>query len=227
MFRESTRYHNGQLVKDLSFLNRDLSRVVAVGTTPEHYALNRDNAVVVPKWKGDPKDKGLIAIIPFLESIGIYNPPDVRPIISSYIDKDVALEYGKAEAEAKRQSIEEWERKGGRRKSAPSFLGQLLGTSGSTMTSGDKPPLSFLEKKRLEAQRNYRLDQEYLKKNEESIKKWLEEQQEANLKAMGSGTLMGAFWGWGKPPSSEEGNPASSDEMSKPDERAVPATEKT
>jgi hypothetical protein len=61
----------------------------------------------------------------------------------------------------------------------------------------------------LEAQRNYRLDQEYLKKNEESIKKWLEEQQEANLKALGSSSLLGAFTGWGQPPpsSSGEGNP--------------------
>jgi hypothetical protein len=65
-------------------------------------------------------------------AIGIYNPPDVRPIIGAYIDKDVVQEYSKAEAESKRQLIEEWERSGGRRKSAPSFLGKLFGTSGST-----------------------------------------------------------------------------------------------
>ena len=63
----------------------------------------------------------------------------------------------------------------------------------------DKPPLSYLEKKRLEAQRNYRLDQEYLKRNEESIKKWLQDQQDAGLKALGSSSLFGALTGWGKP----------------------------
>lgn len=36
-------------------------------TDPEHVSKNTENAVVVPKWKGDPKDKGLVAMIPFLE----------------------------------------------------------------------------------------------------------------------------------------------------------------
>lgn len=48
------------------------------------------------------------------------------------------------------------------------------------------------------------MDQEYLKKNEESIKKWLEEQQEANLKALGPSSLLSAFSGWGKPPPSAD-----------------------
>lgn len=67
-----------------------------------------------------------------VSAIGIYNPADVRPIIGAYVDKDVAVEYGKAEAESKRQLLEEWERKGGRRHSAPSFLGKLFGTSGAS-----------------------------------------------------------------------------------------------
>ena len=36
-------------------------------TNAERYALNRDNAVILPKWTGDPQDKGLVGIIPFLE----------------------------------------------------------------------------------------------------------------------------------------------------------------
>ncbi|KAF8516989.1 HAD-like domain-containing protein [Gautieria morchelliformis] len=198
LFREATRFHDGKLVKDLSYLNRDLARVVAVDTDAERYSLNRENAVILPKWTGDPQDKGLVGVIPFLESIGIYNPADVRPIIGAYVDKDVVSEYGKAEAEAKQRLVEEWERKGGRRKSAPSWLGQLFGTPGSIQS--DKPPASYLEKKRQEAQRNYRLDQEYLKRNEGSIKQWLQEQQDASLKALGSSSLFGALTGLGKPP---------------------------
>lgn len=41
--------------------------MVAVDTNAERYALNRDNAVILPKWTGDPQDKGLVGIIPFLE----------------------------------------------------------------------------------------------------------------------------------------------------------------
>lgn len=38
-------------------------------TDPDHVSTHPENAVVLPKWKGDPKDKGLIAMIPFLECI--------------------------------------------------------------------------------------------------------------------------------------------------------------
>lgn len=55
--------------------------------------------------------------------------------MGAYVDKDVVLEYGKAEAEAKQRSIEEWESKGGRRPSAPSFLGKIFGTSSSVSVS--------------------------------------------------------------------------------------------
>lgn len=75
--------------------------------------------------------------------------------------------------------------------------------------------MSYLEKKRLEAQRNYRLDQEYLKRNEESIKKWLQDQQDASLKALGSSSLFGALTGWGKPP----GTPAVEENREKTEER--------
>jgi NLI interacting factor-like phosphatase len=36
-------------------------------THPESFELQPENAVLMQKWTGDPQDKGLIAIIPFLE----------------------------------------------------------------------------------------------------------------------------------------------------------------
>ncbi len=53
--------------QDLSYLNRDLSKVILVDTNPEHVALNPENAIVVPAWDGRPGDKGLVDLIPFLE----------------------------------------------------------------------------------------------------------------------------------------------------------------
>lgn len=54
--------------QDLSYLNRDLSKVVAIDTLPEHLKLQPENAVIIPKWKGE-KDlrAGLVNLIPFLE----------------------------------------------------------------------------------------------------------------------------------------------------------------
>ena len=67
LFRDACRSENGQPVKDLSYLNRDLSKVILLDTHPEHVKPNPENAIVLPKWTGDPKDRGLIAMIPFLE----------------------------------------------------------------------------------------------------------------------------------------------------------------
>ena len=40
-------------------------------TDRDHVSTHPENAVVLPKWKGDPKDKGLVAMIPFLECMQI------------------------------------------------------------------------------------------------------------------------------------------------------------
>ncbi len=87
LFRESTRSSENGPVKDLSYLNRPLDRVIIVRTQifshyvsyvdasvcvqldthPEHVATNPENAIILKPWKGEPGDKGLIEFIPFLE----------------------------------------------------------------------------------------------------------------------------------------------------------------
>ncbi len=131
--------------QDLSYLNRDLSKVVALDTDPTHYMTHPEHSVIVPKWKGDSSDKGLISMIPFLEciytscvyilerdltnllAIAIYKPADVRPILEAYRDKDIPIEYAKKEAEAKANHLEEWKKKS-RHVSSSSFS-SLFGLS--------------------------------------------------------------------------------------------------
>ncbi|KAH9912589.1 HAD-like protein [Amylocystis lapponica] len=205
LFRDATRTVNGQPVKDLTYLNRDLSKVILLDVHPEHVTPQPQNAIVLPKWTGDPKDKGLVAIIPFLESIGIYKPPDVRPILEAYSGKDIAIEYAKKEAEAKRKHIEEWEnnRKGF---SANSFtLSSLFGASGQrTPNTGPVPP-TYLEQKRFEAQQQYKEEQAYIRANKDNFERLIKEDQDAMAQEMS-----GTFWGaaeallrGGPPPKSE------------------------
>lgn len=54
-------------MQDLSYLNRDLSKVVLLDTNPDHASLQPENAIIIPKWDGTPGDKGLVDMIPFLE----------------------------------------------------------------------------------------------------------------------------------------------------------------
>ncbi|THU98030.1 HAD-like protein [Dendrothele bispora CBS 962.96] len=173
LFREATRSVNGQVVKDLSYLNRDLSKVILLDTNSSHVATHPENAVILPKWKGDPRDRGLVAIIPFLESIAIYKPQDVRPILTAYQGKDIPTEYAKIEAEGKRKHVEEWQQNKG---STSNSFGSLFGLSSSR--SAQNAPPTYLEQKRKEAQQQYLEEQAYINKNREYLEELLKQDQD-------------------------------------------------
>ncbi|KAF8553729.1 hypothetical protein OG21DRAFT_1522951 [Imleria badia] len=86
----TARSVDGKIVKDLSYLNRDLSKVILLDTREEHVSTHPENSIALPKWTHTPGDKGLVAIVPFLESIAIYKPPDVNPILQGYHGKERA-----------------------------------------------------------------------------------------------------------------------------------------
>jgi TFIIF-interacting CTD phosphatase-like protein len=54
-------------IQDLSYLNRDLSKVIMIDTNPEHAALQPENAVIIKPWEGKGGERGLVDLIPFLE----------------------------------------------------------------------------------------------------------------------------------------------------------------
>ncbi|THH09473.1 hypothetical protein EW145_g1996 [Phellinidium pouzarii] len=198
LFREATRSVNGAIVKDLSYLNRDLSKVIIMDTDPEHVSLQPENSIIVPKWKGEPSDKGLVSMIPFLESIAIYKPQDVRPILKAYHGKDIPIEYAKKEAEAKRQFLEEWRQSGKAMTTGGGFtLSNLFGASSSGSRSPE--PLTYLERKRKEAQAQYLDEQAYIAANRENFDRLIEEDRQAAAAQM-SGNLWTLMQGMAGPP---------------------------
>lgn len=66
--RESTLLKNGKYVKDLSYMNRDLKDVIYLDFSDEKVEFHKDNALILPFWTGDPNDRELYDIMPFLES---------------------------------------------------------------------------------------------------------------------------------------------------------------
>jgi hypothetical protein len=62
----------GKYIKDLSYMNRDLKDVVYVDFDDEKAEFHRDNVLVLPRWEGDPTDRELYDIMPFLESKRIF-----------------------------------------------------------------------------------------------------------------------------------------------------------
>ncbi|KAI5116777.1 hypothetical protein M0805_008732 [Coniferiporia weirii] len=198
LFRESTRSVNGSIVKDLSYLNRDLSKVIMMDTDRDHVSVQPENAIVLPKWKGDSSDKGLVAMIPFLESIAIYKPQDVRPILKAYQEKNIPIEYAKKEAEAKQQFLEDW-RKSGKAKTTGGGL-TLSGLFGASSADSHSPePLTYLEQKRREAQAHYLEEQAYIAANRGHFDRLIEEDRQAAAAQL-SGNLWSLMAGMAGPP---------------------------
>lgn len=67
LYREATRYVDGKYVKDLSHLNRDLSKVIIMDSNPESFSMQPENGIALKPWTGEVKDQGLLEYIPFLE----------------------------------------------------------------------------------------------------------------------------------------------------------------
>ncbi|KAH8827767.1 import inner membrane translocase subunit tim-50 [Flagelloscypha sp. PMI_526] len=186
LYRESTRAINGLIAKDLSYLNRDISKVVVLDTNASHIRTHPENAIILPRWEGDKQGaRGLVDMIPFLEHIAFFNYPDVRPVLQNWKDKNIPVEYAKWEAEYKQRHLEALAAKGGVKAVGGTFsLGSLFSSQRHPTvptSSGKVDPrtLSFIELKRMQAQHRFLDEQRQLEKNKDLLEKIYQEQQDA------------------------------------------------
>ncbi|KAL8279867.1 hypothetical protein RQP46_007717 [Phenoliferia psychrophenolica] len=187
LYRESTRYKNKTLIKDLSYLGRPLERTIILDTDSSLFQLQPTNGILMTPWegtKGDPVAKELVGLIPFLEAIAIKRVPDVRPVIKFYEGRHIPTAYAEAEAETKRKVVEEWERN--KEKTSGVVAGWLSAALGSIVKppNRDTPPDTDMEAKRKIYQRMYLEEQKYWKDNEEIIKKQMDEDRDRQMKEM-------------------------------------------
>jgi len=78
LFRESCVYYEGNYVKDLSLLDRDLTQSIIIDNSPSSYSFHPENAIDCSSFIDDPKDRELDQIAAFLK--GIKDVKDVRGI---------------------------------------------------------------------------------------------------------------------------------------------------
>ncbi|RYP23835.1 hypothetical protein DL765_000912 [Monosporascus sp. GIB2] len=215
LFREATKYKDGEVVKDLSYLNRDLSKVIIIDTKAAHVQNQPENAIILPPWKGDPKDTELVSLIPFLEYIHTMQYKDVRKVLKSFEGKHIPTEFARREAIARAEFNKqlEQERRKGSRTSGMGTLGNMLGLKPSKMSmmvpvEGEQSQLeAFSQGKMLQdiarerGQRNYELLEKEIRENGE---KWLKDEQAAQEKAQAEAmsSMKSSFMGWFGPPSS-------------------------
>ena len=179
LFRSHTRYVHGKYVKDLHYLNRDLSKVVMIETNPDAWSANPDNTIKLPPWRGDPHDRDLIALIPFLEYIAAMGATDVRPIIKDFDGTHIPTEFARREElireklrrELGRKTGSDTKRKGG---GASAWAFAMLGIK--PREDKDEDVKTFMDLARERGQQQYIETQRHLADHKDEL---LREQQQA------------------------------------------------
>lgn len=198
----------------MSYLNRDLSKVIIIDTKADHVRNQPENAIVLKKWEGDPKDTELVALIPFLEYIHTMQYKDVREVLKSFEGKHIPTEFARREAIARAAFQKRFEAEKRKRKSGMGALGSMIGLKPSNMSmmvsqDGEiSPSEAFAQGKMLQdiarerGQRNYRMIEKEIRENGE---KWLKEEQMANEKAQAEAmtSMKSSFTNWFLPASKQ------------------------
>ncbi|XP_023013344.1 mitochondrial import inner membrane translocase subunit TIM50-C [Leptinotarsa decemlineata] len=114
LVRDATHFTEGNHVKSLNNLNRDLSKVICVDWNAKNVKFNPENLLHVKKWDGNDNDTALIDLAALLKAIVDNDIEDVREVLKYYskYDDPVAefrekqkrlLEDLEAQAAAKRE----------------------------------------------------------------------------------------------------------------------------
>ena len=153
-------------------------------TEPSHAKLQPENAIIIPRWKGDPQDKGLVSIIPFLEFVGA-DLKDTREVLKSFEGTDLATEFARREALHRERAMKELEeRKIQRPRRGQGVLGRVLGAKPQTspdgmetLSEGLDQGKTYNDMVRERGQKQYEIFEKEIRENGEQILKEMAEEE--------------------------------------------------
>jgi import inner membrane translocase subunit TIM50 len=96
LFQDAASWRSGNWVKDLSCLNRDMSKVILVDHDGDKdWQMQPENTIGLSVWDGDPDDTELLDLITVLESFVMPQPgtTDVRPYVMELRDRPEGMPF--------------------------------------------------------------------------------------------------------------------------------------
>ncbi|KAL0486236.1 CTD small phosphatase-like protein [Acrasis kona] len=97
VFRDSCVVVDGNYMKDLEVLGRDLSKIVIVDNSPQAYGYQVDNGIPIISFFDNESDDELLKLLPFLRTV--LHSTDVRPLIQKRFKMSEMIErYRKSES---------------------------------------------------------------------------------------------------------------------------------
>jgi len=85
LYRDHTSFLNGDYVKDLSMIGRDMSRMLIVDNIPQNFRLQKDNGIFIKSFYSDnTSDTSLNELTNILKRLIQNSPSDIRKELSLY-----------------------------------------------------------------------------------------------------------------------------------------------
>ena len=78
LYRQHTRLEDFVSIKDLSLINRDMSKAIIVDNIASNFKLQPRNGIAISTWTGEEDDVALSNLIPVLKKMAVQKVNDVR-----------------------------------------------------------------------------------------------------------------------------------------------------
>jgi mitochondrial import inner membrane translocase subunit TIM50 len=98
-------------------------------TNPHHVKHQPENAIILPKWNGDPNDQTLVQFIPFLEYLANMGFEDTREVLKSFEGTYIPAEFARREKILREKFEAERAAQGKKPKRSVGKLSSALGIS--------------------------------------------------------------------------------------------------